>query len=169
MKKEIKITSIIVLIIILIIISYYMGYKCSYIKFKNKEENAQINEEKEINKIKAVSTFMIKNVNNIEDNSVTSEKLYNVDLSDTFEEVINSNSINQKLYPKYGNDNNLKVVSINEYNTMYNVIFESSNYDRNKCIEITNEYIKEFQKLIPQIYNCEIVIVDSAHISNENI
>lgn len=119
----------------------------------------QSTSKKSDNIISSISTFIISTSN---DSSISTNDLYQKNMASTFTDVINSNTLKNKLYGKYGNEDKFIIESINEYNTIYRVTLKTNKFDKNKCIEVHNEYVKEFQNLISSIYNIEIVVVDSA-------
>lgn len=128
-------------------------------ELKNKI-NQNTNKENE-NIICSTSTFLISTSNN--SSNISTNDLYKQNMSATFTDIINSSTLKNKLYGKYGNDDKFIIESINEYNTMYKVTLKTNNFDRNKCIETHNEYVKEFKNLKPTMYNIEIVLIDSAN------
>ena len=125
-----------------------------------KNETNDNTEQIEDNMILTTSSFLI--YTSKEDSSISTNDLYHEDMSKTFTEIINSSSIRNKLYSKYGNDDKFIIESINEYNTMYRITLKTNNFDKNRCIEIHNEYAKEFFNLLPDLYNFKIYVLDKA-------
>lgn len=112
----------------------------------------------------AESTFIVELADG-NNNAITESNLYQTDLSKTFTEIINSDTIKNKLFSKYGNINKLIVKAKDEYNTVYSVSLECGNLEENKCIEINDEYVKEFKELVEETYNINISILSKATIS----
>ena len=45
---------------------------------------------------------------------------------------------------------------------MYRITLKTNNFDKNRCIEIYNEYTKEFFNLLPELYKFKIYVLDKA-------
>lgn len=146
---------IIIFLIVVLIVSVIVG-ACICI---NKAKEAEVDNAKEEEKRQSVvvAKVVIENEAKTVDN--TTEFTMNDQMYNTYQELINSPSIKNKVkekYPKIG-DIELEMVKDSD---IIRVIFVCEEYSEEECIEIENMFLKEFSKRISELYNKKIYIID---------
>ena len=161
MKKILIIASYIILAIIFLLAGITIGKKSDN---KLEETEAQT-----LIKQKVVEVnFLV--VNEDSKNSISQDDLTISDgLLQTYREIINSQTIKDRIKEKYPNINDIELERVPN-TAVIKAIYVCDYYNEKECIEIANEYIKAFSERLPEIYNIEnIYILDRASITNREI
>lgn len=160
-KKILIIASYIILAIVFLLAGITIG--------KKSENRLQETEAQTLIKQKVVeASFLV--VNEDSKNSISQDDLTISDgLLQTYREIINSQTIKDRIKEKYPNINDIELERVPN-TAVIKAIYVCDYYNEEECIEITNEYIKEFSERLSEIYNIKnIYIFDRASITNREI
>jgi len=112
----------------------------------------------------ATTTFLIS-YNKSENSITTKDIMINEELLNTYREIINSQSVKNKVKETYPNVKDIELEAV-QNTEMLRAIYVCEDYNENDCIEITNKYVSAFADVITDIYQVDnIYILDKASIS----
>lgn len=142
--------------IILFFLGITLGIKIEKYK-KNKIDTEKISISSIIISKKDLNSQMI----------VSSDLVINDNLLKTYEEIFNSKKIKKEIEKKYGKVNAIEIEQIDDTSVL-KVIYVC-NENEVECININNDYVLEFKKNIVNLYNVDVIIVDTADITVRKI
>lgn len=132
-----------------------IGY---FINGKKYEETVQ-NKEKV-----SISTFMINSRDGEKSFYSSNDLAPDNNLFNTYKEIINSESIKNKIKQKYHNITDIQLTQEKDTGIL-RATYVCEEYTYEECIDINNQYISLFINIIDDVYNVDASIIDSATIS----